>query len=73
MRDRLIGFDEAFQRFGAGRSLRGFREWVAREIRSGSFPPAVKVGHRVAWRESELDGYEARLQRVKYAPRAQAA
>lgn len=68
MRDRLIGFEETFQRFGAGRTERGFREWLARAIRVGAFPAAVKVGHKVAWLESELDLYGSNLQRVKYAP-----
>jgi predicted DNA-binding transcriptional regulator AlpA len=66
--DELIGFDEIFARYGAGRNPKTFRLWLWRAQRTGRFPAAVKLSERsIAWRKIEVTTWAENLRRVCYA------
>lgn len=50
-------FKEVIQRYRASRS--SIYRWVSDP--AVGFPEPVKIGHRVLWRDSDLDAFDARL------------
>lgn len=60
---RLIPFEELFARFGLGRTKSGYRVFLHREVKKGTFPPGIRLGGRVGWTEAEVAAHLAQCPR----------